>query len=157
MNIAIWIDADATPRSAVAIARELARTYGAVVTTVSSINHLHDVPNHITVDADPQAADMAIVNHLDPGVPTVVITQDYGLAALALARGAAAVSPTGLAFDAQNIDMLLANRDIHMRMRRMPRSMRSRLRGPKARSAADDERFRESLANILKRWTSRHP
>ncbi|GLV13393.1 UPF0178 protein [Alicyclobacillus hesperidum] len=156
INVAIWIDADATPRSAIAIARELAASYGAMVTTVSSINHLRDEPNHITVDADPQAADMTIVNHINPNVPTVVVTQDYGLAALVLARGAAALSPNGLIFDAENIDRLLANRAISARMRRMPRSMRSKLRGPKARSAEDDARFRESLTHILKKLTDRH-
>jgi uncharacterized protein len=146
-KIQIWVDADAMPRDAMASIDAVAAETGALVTTVSSVNHKHDRKHHITVDPSPQAADMAIFSHLDSSIRTVVVTQDYGLAALALGRGALVLSPRGVEFTNDNIDLFLFERDLHQRERQQHR----RTKGPKPRTKEDAARFRTALHALLVR------
>lgn len=149
MSIEIWVDADAMPRDALASIDRLGATFGATVTTVSSIRHEHHRDRHITVDAAPQAADMAIISHLDRDAVNVVVTQDYGLAALALGRSAFVLSPRGVEFTNDNIDRFLFERDLHQR----ERQLRHRSKGPKPRTKEDADRFRAALERLLQRIT----
>ena len=131
--ICILVDADATPRDALATTDRVAARLGAEVVSVSSINHIHDRPGHITVDAHPQAVDMEIVRRITRDRAFIVVTQDFGLAALSLGKGAQAVSPSGLIFTEENIDRLLLERDLQARQRRLT----GRSRGPRARTRDD--------------------
>lgn len=146
-SVMILVDADAMPKQAMAICRTLAAQYSCNLTTVSSIRHELVGDNHVTVDASPQAADMEIVRRVRSGVRTLVITQDYGLAALILGKGAKCLSPTGREYTNENIDLLLAERAIHGHLRR---TKKMKIRGPKARSMDDDRRFEENLRRILR-------
>lgn len=145
-TITILIDADATPRDAVATTDALAADFHAHVVTVSSINHEFHRTDHVTVDAHPQAVDMEIVRRINRSHPFVVVTQDYGLAALALGKGALAVSPLGLIFTEHNIDRLLFERDLHAKERRATGRSRG---GPKARTAQDTAKFDAALRTVL--------
>lgn len=49
--------------------------------------------------------DFALVNLVQPG--DLVVTQDYGLAAMCLARNAVVLNPNGMEYTADNIDALL--------------------------------------------------
>lgn len=144
-TMTILVDADATPRAALMITDKLAKQYGATVLTVSSVNHQYDRPGHVSVDPHPQAVDMEIVRRVQRGQPFIVVTQDFGLAALVLGKGARAVSPHGVIYTDDNIDRLLFERDLNARERRQT----GRSRGPKARTHEDDDRFEQSLAAIL--------
>jgi len=144
-RITILIDADATPRDALRTADKLASRFGAVVVTVSSINHEYHRPLHIAVDAHPQAVDMEIIRRIVRGRVFVVVTQDYGLAALVLCKGARAVSPRGLVYTEANIDRLLLERELHARQRRAT----GRSRGPKARSDEDVQNFERAMEQTL--------
>lgn len=148
-RVIIYVDADATPRDALLTVDHVARTLGADVITISSVNHQFDRPQHITVDPHPQAVDMEIVRRLRTGAPQAVVTQDYGLAALALGKGARAISPTGLVFDNSNIDRLLFERELHARERRAT----GRSKGPKKRSGEDRERFAQAFTQMLQELT----
>lgn len=143
--IHIWVDADAMPRDAMVTIDDLAAQHRAQVTSVSSINHEHNRTNHITVDPSPQAADMEILSRLCSNERTLVVTQDYGLAALALGRGAHVLSPRGVKFTNDNIDLFLFERDLHQR----ERQQRHRSKGPKPRTKEDTQRFRDALKAIL--------
>ncbi|MCY0870487.1 MAG: DUF188 domain-containing protein [Firmicutes bacterium] len=150
--ICIWIDADACPRSALRAARAVAAGRGIELITVSTWRHELDTPGHIEVDAAPQATDLAILARMSPG--DVVITQDYGLAALVLARQGRALTPSGLLFTGDNIDVLLAARADSARLRQARRSRRqdvsgSRIKSAGPRTAADDRRFAQALAELL--------
>lgn len=147
--VIIFVDADATPRDALASVDELAARFSAHVTTVSSINHEFTRANHITVDAHPQAVDMEIVRRVNGHRKVIVVTQDYGLAALVLGKGAKAVSPKGLIYTEQNIDLLLLEREIHAKQRRSS----GRNRGPKARTSEDAAEFRDALQALLTSFT----
>ncbi|PWI56950.1 YaiI/YqxD family protein [Sulfoacidibacillus thermotolerans] len=146
----IWVDADACPRGALAIIKEQAMLHGIEITTVSNYNHDLQGSNHLTVDASAQAADMAIVSRMIKG--DLVITQDYGLAALALARQGMAISPMGQEFTPQNIDHLLTMRAINAKVRRS--SKHAKIRGPSARTREDDLNFQHTLIEVLLRMKS---
>jgi len=148
----IWIDADACPRLVLQATLALAKSYEARVQTVSTWRHELTVPGHITVDAAPQATDLAILSRMVAG--DIVITQDYGLAALVLARRGLALSPGGLVFTEHNIDTLLSARADMARLRRAHRPRAGeirapRLKGPSARSHEDDRHFEQALVKLL--------
>lgn len=143
--VRVWVDADACPRGALLATFALARREGAAVQTVSSFRHESGVPGHLQVDGAPQATDMAILARMDRH--DIVVTQDFGLAALALARGGYALTPKGFVFRDDNIDTMLAMRADAARLRRGRK--RVRLKGSAARTGEDDQRFAEALAAVL--------
>lgn len=75
----------------------------------------------------------------------VVVTQDWGLAAMALGKGAKCLSPTGREFHSDRIAFLLEEREVKSKLRRSG----GRTKGPKKRTAEDDRRFEISLERIL--------
>ena len=89
----------------------------------------------ITVDKGADSADFAIVAKLLPG--DLVITQDYGLAAMCLAKGARVIDQNGMRYTADNIDGLLSSRAEAARIRRGG----GRLKGPAKRTAEQNEAF----------------
>ncbi len=139
----IIVDADATPRDCLKIIDELAEAFGREVITVASIHHRIDRPNHRVVGDEPQATDLAVVNLTVAGA--IVVTQDQGLAALVLAKGAAAIAPHGEIFREDRMTMLLEERNILARWRRSG----GRTKGPAPRSKADNLRFATNLRKLL--------
>jgi uncharacterized protein YaiI (UPF0178 family) len=139
----IIVDADAAPRECLRIIDELAAEFGREVITVASIHHRIDRPNHRVVGDEPQATDLAVINLTRPG--TIVVTQDQGLAALVLAKGAAAIAPHGEIFRDDRMDAMLEERNILARWRRSG----GRTKGPSPRSKADNLRFAANLRSLL--------
>jgi uncharacterized protein YaiI (UPF0178 family) len=137
----ILVDADACP--VLEIIRRVGARAGVRVVTVSSFRHEISGPDHVMVGPESQAADMAIINRTMRG--DVVVTQDWGLAALVLAKGAHALSPWGHRFRDEEMDGRLAQRALNARLRRGG----VRLRGPSRRTAEDDRAFTESLERVL--------
>ena len=138
----VLVDADACP--VLEIVRRLCARDGVPVITVSSFRHNIGGEGHIMVGPEPQAADMAIINRTQRG--DLVVTQDWGLAGLALARGAHAISPWGHRFRDDEMDGRLAQRALHARLRRGG----VRLPGPRRRTAADDASFEQALQAVLR-------
>lgn len=141
----IYVDADACPFKDVIV--ELAAAFGLGVTMVA--NYCHEIESAgevevLRVDREPEAVDLAITNRVAAG--DIVVTQDYGLAALALGKGARALSPRGRIFDAAEIEALLDARHHAQKMRRSG----GRLKGPPRLQAADRERFRAALERLIK-------
>lgn len=91
------------------------------------------------------SVDFALVNLMRPG--DVVITQDYGLAAMCLARGALALSQDGMEYTADNIDALLLTRHTAKKIR----NAGGRMKGPAKRTAAQDKAFSAELAALVQR------
>ncbi len=139
----VIVDADACPRSCLEIIRNKKNVYGFELLTVASINHVIDNENHIIVGSEPDAADYAIVNNTDPG--DIIVTQDYGLAALVLAREAFALSPSGYIYSNDNIEQLLEHRSLMARYRRMG----GKTKGPKKRTKSDNKKFEMALTILL--------
>lgn len=87
--------------------------------------------------------DFALLRRLAPG--DIVITQDYGLAALCLARRAWVLDQNGRAYTEENIDALLTFREAAGRIRRGG----GRLKGTSKRKREQDTAFLQALRQIL--------
>ncbi|HQD75353.1 MAG: DUF188 domain-containing protein [Peptococcaceae bacterium MAG4] len=139
----IIVDADATPKRALAICRKAAKEFDVDLVTVASFNHRIESDQHIVTGDAPQETDLQVLNLATAG--DLVVTQDWGLAAIVLGKGAAALSPTGRVFREETIDFLLEERNIKAKHRRSG----GRTRGPKKRTTEDDQRFEENLYRLL--------
>ena len=137
------IDADACPKMVLACSLRLANQSGIAVITVANFNHVLESPQHIIVGDNPQEADLAIANLTCAG--DVVITQDWGLAALVLAKAARCIHPSGWEYHQQSMDFMLEERELKAKFRRGG----NRLKGPKKRSVREDEAFCALLRQLL--------
>ena len=144
----ILIDADACPVRR--LVREQAQKNHIPLIMVADDSHLleDDYATVITVSQGADAADYKLIELTSPG--DLVITQDYGVASMALGKGAADISNEGLIFTADNIDQLLFERYLGRRLRETGR------KSPKhrPRSSADDQTFLRSLTSILRQDTN---
>ena len=75
------------------------------------------------------------------------MSQDYGVAAMALGKGAYAIHQSGKWYTNDNIDRMLMERHLNKKARRS--SNKAHLKGPKKRTAEDDEYFRESFEKMI--------
>lgn len=144
----LFIDADACPvtREAITVGRAHGR---AVVVVANSTQNLERYAARSGVEAvqvsgGRDAADFAVVERLQPG--DAVVTQDIGLAAMALGRGAGAVSPRGRIFRLATIDAELAVRHAEAKLRRSG----GRHGGPPKFTDEDREHFVEQLERVLR-------
>lgn len=140
----IVVDGDACPVKA-EIAAAAARFQMQVI-LVSSFDHLLKGGAGITVvtvDRSDQSADLYIANHVRRG--DIVATNDYGLAALALAKGCSAISFRGALYSDDSIDFMLDRRHISARERRRGRYAK----GPKPFTEEDRIIFQHKLTKLL--------
>lgn len=144
----VFIDADACPTTREAIT--VARAHGLSVVLVGNgtqnfEKHLHrSGVEAIQVGQGRDSADFAIVERLAAG--DVVVTQDIGVAAMALGRGAKALSPRGRIFWLATIDAELAVRHAEQKHRRAG----GRTGGPSKFTEEDREHFVESLERVIR-------
>ncbi len=141
----IYVDADACP--VVDIVEHTARKYNVPVELLCDTNHvLHSsYSSVVVVGAGSDAVDFELVNRCGRG--DIVVTQDYGVAAMALGRGSFPIHQSGMIYDSSNIDGLLVSRYMVKEARR--RSAKNHIKGPKKRTPADDLRFEESLKKLI--------
>ena len=104
----ILVDADACPRSVLQICRSVGQKYAIPVWTVASFNHQITSDHHVVVGNDSQEVYIKVINLTKGG--DVVVTQDWGLAAMVLSRGARCLTPTGREYRPDRIDFLLEER-----------------------------------------------
>lgn len=139
----IFIDADGSP--VVDITTNIAMEYNIELIIVK--NYAHDIYNDyatiISVDIGKDSADQFIVNHAQEN--DLVITQDYGLAALLLSKQVKVINQNGLIYNNDNIDSLLNRRFLNARAR----SQNKRHSNIKKRSSLDDENFSKTLNSII--------
>ena len=81
----VVVDADACPRACLQVLQRHRKTLNYRLLTVASVDHQIDNPDHITVGKGQDAADLAVINNTGRG--DIVVTQDWGLAALVLGKG----------------------------------------------------------------------
>ena len=141
----VYIDADACPVTR--IAEGIAKHYGIPVTILCDTSHVmtSDYSTIKTIGQGADAVDLALINLCRKG--DIVVTQDYGVAALALGKGAKAIHQSGKWYTDENIDTLLMERHLAKKARQ---SGRHHLKGPKKRTKEDDDRFAESFEKLLK-------
>ncbi len=139
----IIVDADATPKTALEICRRAAADYSIPLITVASFNHRIESDRHVVVGNAPQEADTQVINLTARG--DIVVTQDWGLAAMVLGKGASAL--TGRVYRKDTICFLLEERELKAKFRRGG----GRTKGPKKRTAADDLNFKKNLYRLLEK------
>ena len=139
----ILVDADACPVKEIILS--MAKRRNIPVTMVIDTSHELDdgYSTVVTVDKGSDSADYAIANMAT--CHDIVVTQDYGLAAMILAKGASAIDQNGMVYTSENIDNLLERRYIGQKIRRGG----GRTKGPKKRTREDDERFEDAFGRIL--------
>lgn len=113
----ILVDADGCPVVDAAIS--LAKKYQLSCVLFCDTSHEFEKigARTIVVDQGADSADFALANHIRHG--DIVITQDYGLAAMALAKKANVFNQNGQQYTNDNIDMLLSVRYERRKQRRM--------------------------------------
>ena len=143
----IYVDADACP--VVRQTEELAQKYGVAVTLLCDTNHVlrSDYSEVKVIGAGADAVDLALVNLCQTG--DLVVTQDYGVAAMALGKKAYAVHQNGWQYTNENIERLLMERHFAKKARRA--SGKHHLKGPRKRSEDDDLEYRGKLEQLLVR------
>lgn len=139
----VLIDADGCPVTDIAIA--LARREGIPVLLVCDTAHFfrREGAETITVSKGVDSADFRLVNLIEAG--DIVVTQDYGLAAMAMAKRARVLHQDGMRYTESNIDALLLARHTARKVRMGG----GRLKGPAKRTGAQDRAFEAALCEML--------
>lgn len=141
----ILVDADECP--VVRIVEQTAERYKIPVVLLCDTNHvLQSSYSEIKViGAGADAVDFALVNQCGKG--DIVVTQDYGVAAMILGKGAHGIHQSGKWYTNENIDQMLMER--HLAKKARMGKGKHHLKGPAKRTEDDDERFQESLCKLI--------
>lgn len=139
----ILIDADGCP--VVRLCVQIAKRYGVSCVIYCDSAHVFNMEGvkNVTVSTGADSVDFYLVNQLEKG--DIVVTQDYGLAAMCLGKGARALSQSGMEYTAGNMDALLFSRY----SAKKARMAGERLRGPKKRRPEEDAAFASALRKML--------
>ena len=130
----IFVDADACP--VVRIVEEIAEKYHIRTTLLCDTIHVlnSDYSEVIVVGAGADAVDYKLICLCHKG--DIVVSQDYGVAAMALGKGAYAIHQSGKWYTDANIDQMLMERHLNKKARRS--SGKNHLKGPRNRTDEDD-------------------
>lgn len=139
----ILVDADACPVKSIIV--RIARPKNIPVTLFTDTSHFlcDGYSTIVTVGKAKDSVDIALINAAKKG--DIVVTQDYGVAAMALGKGAKSLNQNGLIYSGKNMDRLLFERHIAQKVRRGG----GRIKGPFKRTREDDEKFEKALLYIL--------
>ena len=139
----VLIDADGCPVTDIAI--RLCKEYGFPCILLCDTSHeFHrDGAETLVFDKGADSVDFALVSRVQKG--DLVITQDYGLASMCLARNCLVIHQDGWEYTLDNIDALLLVRHES----RKHRAAGGRFKGPKKRSSEQDQAFADSLRLVL--------
>ena len=143
----ILIDADACP--VVSIVEEIARQYQVPLLLICDTSHIiySEYGELIIVDKGADSADFVLINKAQK--KDIIVTQDYGVAAMALGKGAYAIHQSGKWYTEKNIDQMLFERHMSKKARRS--SGRFHGKGPRKRTGEDDLQFRNSFQKLIEK------
>ena len=139
----LFIDADGCPVTDIAVS--LAARYHIPCTLICDTSHRmeREGAKTIIVSKGADSADFTLVNLVKRG--DLVVTQDYGLAAMCLSRGAVPMHQDGMIYTNDNIDGLLFFRAAAKKIR----NAGGRLKGPSKRTKEQDRAFSAALETLL--------
>ena len=140
----IFVDADACP--VVGIVEKIAKAHNLPVTLLCDTNHVlsSDYSEVIIVGAGADAVDYKLISICHKG--DIVVSQDYGVAAMALGKGAYAIHQSGKWYTNDNIDQMLMERHLNKKQEEV---LINHVKGPKKRTEEDDERFAQSFEKMI--------
>ncbi len=139
----ILIDADACP--VVDIVLKIAAEYEKECIIICDTAHYISREGTVTVTVEKGAdsVDFKLVNMINED--DIAVTQDYGLAAMCLAKKAVPLNQNGLIFTDKNIEELLYTRFVSKKIRMAG----GRTKGPKKRTKEQDFSFEKSLRMLI--------
>ena len=139
----VLIDADGCP--VVDLTIRICKPRGIPVLILCDTAHRieRDGADTLVFDKGADSVDFALVNRVRPG--DIVITQDYGLASMCLARSARVLNQNGMEYTAENIDGLLETRYQNKKLLRAGKHPK----GPAKRTKEQDVKFERELERIL--------
>ena len=139
----VLIDADACPVTDIAIS--VCRSFQTECLLLCDTAHKFHREGALTLvfDKGADSVDFALVNRVAPG--DIVITQDYGLASMCLAKGARVLHQDGWSYTPDNIDAMLFQRHESWRFR----ASGGRTKGPKKRTSQQNQAFHQALHTML--------
>ena len=141
----IFVDADACP--VVDIVEDIATKYNIPVTLLCDTNHVltSDYSEVVVVGAGADAVDYKLISICNRG--DIVVTQDYGVAAMILGKGAYGIHQSGKWYTNENIDQMLMERHLAKKARNTKK--RHHLKGSAKRTELDDRRFEEAFDKLI--------
>ena len=139
----VLIDADGCPVTDIAIRLCKDYKFPCILLCDTSHEFHRDGAETLVFDKGTDSVDFALVNRVQKG--DLVITQDYGLASMCLARNCRVIHQDGWEYTLDNIDALLLVRHES----RKHRAAGGRFKGPKKRSSEQDQAFADSLRLVL--------
>ncbi|MBU5317410.1 YaiI/YqxD family protein [Clostridium bornimense] len=142
----VLVDADACPVKNIII--DICSKKNIPVLLFVDTSHILSSPKCqvITVDKGRDSVDIALLNKTLKN--DIVVTQDYGVAAMALGRGAHAINEKGLIYTNENIDMLLFQRHMGQKARRAGK----RPSIIKKRTVEDDIKFKNNFLSLIDKY-----
>ncbi|MFS0690948.1 YaiI/YqxD family protein [Sporosarcina sp. 179-K 8C2 HS] len=142
--VMIFVDADGCPvvNETISIAKKFNLPCTLICDTAHEMHR--EGAETIIVSKGADAVDFVLVNKVQKG--DIVVTQDYGLAAMVLAKQGHPIDQNGRLYTNENIDQLLFARHAAQKIRMAG----GRLRGPKKRSKESNEKFKENFRNLCK-------
>ncbi|CAM3809463.1 YaiI/YqxD family protein [Mesobacillus zeae] len=138
------VDADSCPVKKEIV--EIASLHNVQPVFVASYDHMlteSGPETWIYVDPGSDAADLYIMNHANRG--DIAVTQDIGLAAALLGKKVYVLSPRGMLYEEDEIQLQLEIRHLSAKARRQGHFGK----GPRAFRSEDRERFVKELAKLL--------
>ena len=139
----VLIDADACPVVNIAVALCLEHSVPCVLLCDTAHEIHREGAQTLTFDKGSDSVDFALVNRICAG--DIVITQDYGLASMCLAKNARVLHQDGWEYTVCNIDALLLTRHES----RKYRAAGGRTKGPKKRTKEQDQAFLLAFQRML--------
>ena len=140
----IIVDGDACP--GISIIEKIANNHNIELIIYCDIHHFITV-NYgevRVVDSGFQSVDMKVVNECNSG--DIIISQDYGVAAICLGKKARVISPKGYIYTNKNIDSMLEQRHLSQKIRRGG----GKTPNAKKRTIEDDSRLQKNLLYLIK-------
>lgn len=141
----VLIDADGCPVVDIAVAEAKKRGIECLILCDTAHYFAKDGAQTITVSTGSDSADFVLVNLVKNS--DIVITQDYGLAAMCLAKKAFVLNQDGMEYTSFNIDSLLQSRHMAKKIR----NAGGRLKGPSKRKKEQNDSFLKSYISLIKK------
>ncbi|SHJ53891.1 YaiI/YqxD family protein [Tepidibacter formicigenes] len=140
----ILVDADACPVKNIIV--KIGKEYNLNILMFIDTSHIINdgYSNVITVDKGRDSVDIALINKVNKD--DIVVTQDYGLASMALSKKALVINQNGLVYTNDNIDMLLFQRHLSQKSRQAG----IKTKKTKKRTKQNNEMFEENFRNLCR-------
>ncbi len=138
----ILVDADACPVKKIIVRQ--AKTFNIEVLMFLDNSHVYDdgYSKVFILDKGADSVDYFLINKSLKG--DIIVTQDYGVATMALSKKTFPISQNGLIYDDDNILSLLTQRATNQKLRK-----HKKMRGPRKRTKENDIKFEENLTKLI--------